>query len=331
MDYFLFSGQSKYKDKFYQTGRSKDSYNQLAKFEDKCYQQQRSHNQLERKKEKFNQAGRIEDGLYQPDRSENNCCQLGRSKHDLQDRISMKTDSNGLSKILLEAEILESEFEINASHSHPPILDKRSEIVTTESNENEDTGNHNLGDTGNHDLGDTGNHNVKDTRNHGVEDTRNNAPVSSASLETFGVDSKPKEILVLSSGSSGVQITGETSLGSTKTAKTKLEELEQFMKVTLASESTKIFENTPHIEEKNCLEIPKTLNKDKDDTGRIYPKRSQIERNPSVQTPELYLSQDYVKNQEKIVERNLIVNPMQLLNRPPRLVKYFCSLNLRVS
>ena len=347
MDYFLFSGQSKYKDNFYQTGRSKDSYNQLAKFEDKCYQQQRSHNQLERKKEKFNQAGRIEDGLYQPDRSENNFCQLGRSKHDLQDRISMKTDSNGLSKILLEAEILESEFEINASHSHPPILDKRSEIVTTESNENEDTGNHNLGDTGNHNikdtgnhnlgdtgnhnLGDTGNHNVKDTRNHGVEDTRNNAPVSSASLETFGVDSKSKEILVLSSGSSGVQITGETSLGSTKTAKTKLEELEQFMKVTLASESTKIFENTPHIEEKNCLEIPKTLNKDKDDTGRIYPKRSQLEQNPSVQTPELYLSQDYVKNQEKIVERNLIVNPMQLLNRPPRLVKYFCSLNLRVS
>ena len=308
---------------------------------------QRSHNHLEREKEKFNQAGRIEDSSYQPDRSENNSCQPGLNKHGLQDRISMKTDSNGLSKILLEAEILESEFEINAPRSHPPRLDKSSNVFNAVSHANEDTGNLNLGYAGNHNLGYAGNHNIKDTGNHGVEDTGNNAgnhdiqvagnqivqeaPVSSASLETSDVDSKSEELLVLSPGSSEVQISGETFLESTKTAKTKLDELEKFMKETLASESTKIFENTSHIEGKNCLEIPKTLNRDKDDIGRIYPKRSQIEQNPSVQTPELYLSQDYVKNQEKIVERNLIVNPMQLLNRPPRLVKYFCSLNLRVS
>ena len=326
-------------DKFYPTGRSKNSYNQPAKVEDECYQLQRSHNHLERKKEKFNQTGRIEDSLYQPDRSENNSCQPGRSKHDLQDRISMKTDSNGLSKILLEAEILESEFEINAQRSHPPRLDKSSNVFNDVSHANEDTGNHNLGYAGNHNIKDTGNHGVEGTGNnagnHDIQVAGNQivqeAPVSSASLETSGVDSKSEELLVLSPGSSGVQISGETCLGSTKTAKTKLDELEQFMKETLASESTKIFENTPHIEGKNCLEIPKTLNRDKDDMGRIYPKRSQIEQNPSVQTPELYPSQEYVKNQEKIVERNLIVNPMQLLNRPPRLVKYFCYFNLRVS
>ena len=251
----------------------------------------------------------------------------------------MKTDSNGLSKILLEAEILESEFERNAQRSHPPRLDKSSNVFNDVSHANEDTGNHNLGYAGNHNIKDTGNHGVEGTGNnagnHDIQVAGNQivqeAPVSSASLETSGVDSKSEELLVLSPGSSGVQISGETCLGSTKTAKTKLDELEQFMKETLASESTKIFENTPHIEGKNCLEIPKTLNRDKDDMGRIYPKRSQIEQNPSVQTPELYPSQEYVKNQEKIVERNLIVNPMQLLNRPPRLVKYFCYFNLRVS
>lgn len=252
----------------------------------------------------------------------------------------MKTDSNGLSKILLEAEILESEFEINAQRSHPPRLDKSSNVFNAVSHANEDTGNHYLGYAGNHNIKDTGNHGVEDTGNnagnHDIQVAGNHivqeAPVSSASLETSGVDSKSEELLVLSPGSSGVHISGETFLGSTKTAKTKLDELEQFMKETLASESTKIFENTPHIEGKNCLEIPKTLNRDKNDTaGRIYRKKSQIEQNPSVQTPELYPSQDYVKNQEMIVERNLIVNPMQLLNRPPRLVKYFCYLNLGVS
>ena len=190
----------------------------------------------------------------------------------------MRTDSNVLSKVLREAETLKSTFEKNR------VPAKNREDIPKLRNPYSDNSENNQILPGVLVTGST--------------------PISDGQF-------KSEDILVLDQISSGVQPSKENNngKGGSKSNKSKLEELEQFMKETLVDTT----------ENGGSSSLGKPLSKDSDNVRNTSaPKDTQIQ-----QTPEPSMSQEnYVKASGNIGERSLVVNPMQLLNRPPRLDKH---------